>query len=111
MVRNSSPDLEGHIVPLPEAFNQAALGAIDRQIDTAIASNPETLTIEMSLIQAVDSAALNWLLAVQTRLAGLGIQMVIHNPSALATDVLVATRMEHRFQIVTPARRGESVDA
>ena len=111
MVCNSNPDLDGHIVPLPESFNQAALGAIDRQIDTAIAGNPTVLTIDMSLIQSVDSAALNWLLAVQTRLAGLGIQMVVHNPSALARDVFIATRMEHRFQIVTPALRGEAIDA
>jgi anti-anti-sigma regulatory factor len=107
MVRNSDSMMGDHYVELPEAFTQGSLGTVERLIDTAVAGNPELLTIDLSRVNAVDSAALNWLLATQTRLAGLGIQVLINSPSPLATDVFIATRMENRFQIVCSTRRPE----
>ncbi len=111
MIRNAEPDPGRGILELPESFTQASLGTIDRLMDTALAGNPELLNVDLGRISAVDSAALNWLIATQTRLAGLGIQMVLQNPSALITDVLIATRLEHRFQLMCNARKMETVNA
>jgi anti-anti-sigma regulatory factor len=111
MVHNADPETGRSSLELPESFTQASLGTIDRLMDTALAGNPELLKVDLSRINTVDSAALNWLLATQTRLAGLSIQMILQNPSALITDVLVATRMENRFQLVCNARKTEEVNA
>lgn len=108
MVRNSDPSLDGHSVALPDSFTQAALGILERQIDTAVADNPELLTLDLSDVSTVDSAALNWLLATQSRLSGLGIQLVLRHPSPLATDVLTATRLENRFQVSGNPRNSEA---
>jgi anti-anti-sigma factor len=111
MVRNSDPLMGDHCVELPEIFAQGSLGTVDRLVEAAIAGNPELINVDMSKVNSIDSAALNWLLATQTRLAGLGIQVLINSPSAMATDVFIATRLEHRFQIVCSTRRPEVLGA
>jgi len=104
MVRNIEPLLDKADVELPETFVQTSLGTLERAFEAAIARNPEPLTIGAGQVNAVDSAALNWLLGQQSRLASLSLQMVLQKPSALLRDALLATRLDHRFQLTGIAR-------
>jgi len=101
MVRNVTPDENAKIVSAPQHMTQTCLGSMDQQIEHALTEKASAILMDLSSLQAVDSASLNWLLQTQTRLALLKIELRIHNPSEIAHDVLLATRLDSRFTITT----------
>lgn len=102
MVRNSH--LEGRSAQLscPPTLAQASLAAMERQVDEALLAKPESVWVDLAAVQAVESAGLEWLIVVQSRLAAQGIQLVLKRPSKLMSDVLIATRLDSRFRIDSP---------
>ena len=101
MVRNITPDASAKIVSAPQHMTQTCLPGLDQQIDQALAGKPGAILLDLSALQAVDSASLNWLLQTQTRLAAQQVELRIHNPSDTCHDVLLATRLDSRFTITT----------
>ena len=109
MVRNVDTDVRLQLIHLPAHLAQGSLASLDRQVDQAIVAKTEVVGLEMSGVQTLDSAALNWLLTVQNRLAAQGIQMQLQHPSILCSDIFVATRLDHRFKIVAMATQDGEV--
>ena len=69
MVRNVNPDADSKIVSAPQHMAQTCLDSLDQQIEQALGSKPSAILLDLSQLQSVDSASLNWLLQTQTRLA------------------------------------------
>ena len=101
MVRNVNPDASARIVSAPQHMTQTCLPGLDQQIDQALAAKPSAILLDLSTLQAVDSASLNWLLQTLARLATQQVELRIHNPSETCHDVLLATRLDSRFTITT----------
>src|SRR5262249_32860753 len=78
---------------------QRTIPTLERRVDEVVVSKPEAIDFVMSSVQIVDSAGLNWLLAVQSRLETLGIHMRLVDLSPIMSDVLRATRLESRFTV------------
>jgi len=101
MVRNVEAEAVSRMVQPPQHITQAALAALDLQLAEAMLQKVANLGFNMSQVQSIDSAGLNWLLSAQNRLAQQGIHMVLHDPSPICLDVFVATRLEQRFKLAT----------
>ena len=99
MVRNN-PELEAHKIVAPSSLNQGNLAAMERQVDQALLRKPEAVWVELSAVQSVESAGLEWILMAQSRLAIQGIQLILRNPSPIMADILIATRLDSRFMVV-----------
>jgi anti-anti-sigma factor len=78
---------------------QRTLPALERRLDEVIAGKPGVIDLVLSAVQIVDSAGLNWLLSIQSRLETLGIRMRLVDPSPIMADVLLATRLDARFTV------------
>ncbi len=107
MVRNLEAPKRMQVITPPQNLAQPALVALEHQIDQAMLTRMETVAIDLSELQSIDSASLNWLLAAQNRLASQAIQMVLLEPSPLCLDVLTATRLDHRFKVRAKDMAGE----
>jgi anti-anti-sigma factor len=83
------------------------LTMLERQLDDAIARRATSVDLVLTSVQVIDSAGLIWLLSAKSRLdvAGIGFKLV--EPSAIVADILVATRLDTRFTIESPAATGE----
>jgi anti-anti-sigma factor len=96
------------VIPAAQQVVQRNLPALERRLDDAISSKPTIIDFAMSSVQVIDSASLDWLLAVATRLETAGIKMRLLDPSAVMADALLATRLDSRFVIETsPAESGQ----
>jgi len=93
--------IETQVVPvhLPQHVVQRTIPTIERLVDDAIASRPGVIDLAGGAVQIVDSAGLNWLLAISVRLETLQIRMRIANPSSILADALLATRLDGRLTI------------
>ena len=99
MVRSAGQSMQSVHVPVAQQVLQRTLATLERRIDEAVAGKPEAVDLMMSNVQLVDSAALNWLLAIRMRLETMGIQLRIVNPSPVMKDVLLATRLDTRLTV------------
>ena len=100
MVRQAGPGMHVVSVTAAQQLTQRTLPTLERRVDEAIHEKPEAIDFIMSAVQIVDSAALNWLLSLLARLETLGIRLRIVDPSAIISDVLLATRLDSRFTVV-----------
>ncbi len=99
MVRNVDLGLEPAQVTAPQQLNQQTIGAVERQIDEAISQRAPLVELNMSGVQIVDSAALNWLLDIDTRLKNSNSGLRLVKLTALVEDILLATRLDGRLNI------------
>lgn len=102
MVRNNLSDAQTQVLNSPPFLVENSLGALDHQIVQAMLQKPVALALDCSAIQAVDSAGLNWLLAVQSRLTMQSIAFFIQAPSPILTSIFLATRLDQRLKFVLP---------
>jgi anti-anti-sigma factor len=86
-------------ITAPQQVTQRTIPALERQIDDAVAGRPAFVDVALGQVQVIDSAALNWLLAVQARLDTLGSRLRLASPSPIVADVLAATRLDTRFPV------------
>src|ERR1035437_5110269 len=99
MVRNVEPSAGRVPITPPQQISQRTLTQLERQLDDAIARRATALEILLAGVQVIDSAGLNWLLTVKSRLEVAGIELVLVEPSAIVSDILMATRLDERFTI------------
>jgi anti-anti-sigma factor len=78
---------------------QRTVSSLERNVDDAIVGKPEVVDLILSSVLLVDSAGLNWLLSVQSRLQTMGIRLRLMDPSPIMADVLLATRLDSRFTV------------
>jgi anti-anti-sigma factor len=90
----------------PQQVVQRSIPTLERQVDDAVASRPQTIDLVVSAIQVVDSAGLNWMVALLQRLETLNIRLRLVNPSSIMSDALMATRLDARFTIQNSAQEG-----
>jgi anti-anti-sigma factor len=86
-------------VMISQQVVQRSIPMLERLVDDAVAARPQTIDLVVSGVQIIDSAGLNWLLALSSRLETLKIRMRLVNPSAIMADALLATRLDARFTI------------
>ena len=74
-----------HVVVAQQVGSAARLRrqAGSRKMDDAIAAKPECIDLVMSNVQVIDSAGLNWILTVQTRLEQTGTKLRNRQPSPI----------------------------
>ena len=106
MVR-TDPGMHSITVAAPQQISQRTIPTLERQVDEAIGSKPLTIDLNLSAVQILDSAALNWLLGLQVRLDGMGIRLRLADPPPLVVDIFMATRLDGRFVLM---RGGISCD-
>ena len=99
MVRSIERGMETVPIIASQQITQRTIPTMDRKVDEAITGKPGVVDMILSSVQIVDSAGLNWLLAVQTRLETMGIRMRLLDPSPIIADVLLATRLDSRFTV------------
>ena len=99
MVR-TDPGMHSTTIPAPQQVNQRTIPTLERQVEEAIGTKPLTIDLDLSAVQTLDSAALNWLLALQLRLDGMGIRLRLCELPALVSDIFMATRLDGRFSLV-----------
>ncbi len=99
MLRNAGPGMHAVTISAAQQFTQRTLATLERRVDEAIEEKPEAIDLILAAVQAIDSAALNWLLTVAGRLETAGIRLRLVDPSAIASDVLLATRLDSRFTV------------
>lgn len=104
MVRNIEPE-KSTAVQVPMQFTQPTLSVLDRMLETVIRERAAVVALDFSKVSQVDSAALNWLLALQDKVHANEGRVQINNPSDLMHDALLATRLETRFPIEVTTRR------
>lgn len=102
MVRNVEPQAKTVELTPPSNMNLQSIAPLEQAIEGALGHKPDVIMIKMNELVSIDSVGLNWLLAMQTQLAGLGIVLAIKNPNPLVHDILTATRLDHRFKIEHP---------
>lgn len=90
----------------PQQVVQRSIPTLERQVDDAVAARPQAIDLVVSAVQVVDSAGLNWVLALPQRLETLNIRLRLVNPSSIMADALMATRLDARFTIQTNAQEG-----
>jgi len=103
MVRNAEGSTQAVPITAPQQIVQRTIPALERRVDEVIAAKPPVIDFVVSSVQIIDSVGLNWLLQVQTRLETLGMKMRILDPSAIVSDVLLATRLDTRFTVTVSA--------
>jgi anti-anti-sigma regulatory factor len=91
----------------PAALSQNNLAALERQVDSVLSTGPSIVAVDVSNIDAAESAALEWLCALQNRIITNNAKMVLRKPSPVMRDILIATRLDHKFQIETATGGGE----
>jgi len=101
MVPSAGQTMQSVRVALAQQVLQRNLATLERRIDEVIAAKPEAVDLVMSNVQLIDSASLNWMLAMRIRLETAGIQLRIVNPSPVMQDVLLATRLDSRLTVIT----------
>ena len=101
MVRTAGQSMQSVHVAVAQQVLQRTLATLNAKSTKPSPGKPEAVDLMMSNVQLVDSAALNWLLAVRMRLETLGIQLRIVNPSPVMKDVLLATRLDSRLIVET----------
>ena len=72
---------------------------LERKFDDALAGKPAAIDLILSAVQIVDSAGLNWLVALQIRLESLGTRLRLVELSPVMADVLLATRLDTRLGV------------
>lgn len=96
-------NLEQHAVSVPiivpQQIVQRTIPPMELRVDEAIAGKPAVIDMILSNVLLIDSAGLNWLLSVQSRLETMGIHMRLLDPSPIMADVLLVTRLDSRFAI------------
>ncbi|HEY4329915.1 MAG TPA: STAS domain-containing protein [Phycisphaerae bacterium] len=98
MVRNEvDRGMQSVSIVAAQQIIQRTLPTLERKVDDAIVGKPEAIDLILSGVQIVDSAGLNWLIAVNGRLESLGIPLRLRDPSPVMADVLLATRLDSRF--------------
>lgn len=104
----SSVDAGIDTVPIiaSQQMVQRTIPPLERQIDDALAAKPAVIDVVLSGVLLTDSAGLNWLLAVQSRLETMGIRMRLVDPSPIMADVLLATRLDSRFTVEVSGASG-----
>lgn len=101
MVRNIQPDHHTQVLNAPTVLNESILGSLDHQIVQAVLLKPTALALDCTPVQSVDSATLNWLLAVQSRLAMQDIHFFIQNASPYLQSIFIATRLDNRLKFAS----------
>src|SRR3954452_15693295 len=99
MVRSIERGMETVPIIAPQQIVQRTIPTIERKGKEAIVGKPGMVDVVLSAVQIVDSAGLNWLLAVQTRLETMGIRMRLLDPSPIMAYVLLATRLYSRLKV------------
>ena len=102
MVRNIHAENSPRIVAAPAQFIETNLAALDHEIIQIVLAKPESLALDLSQVQAVDSGALNWMLSLQSRMNTQQIRFSLASPSMLCESVLTATRLDQRFRVTYP---------
>ena len=105
MVRMLDPGIQAVTITAPQQIVQRTIPTLERQVDDALVSG-HGIDLILSQVQIIDSAGLNWLLQMQMRLTTLGKKLRLVDLSAILADVLVATRLEQRFSIMTSNAQG-----
>jgi len=108
MVRMLDPGMQAVPVTAPQQIVQRTVPTLERQVDDALGTAGQGVDLILSQVQIVDSSGLNWLLQTQARLETLGKKLRLVDPSPIFSDVLVATRLEQRFNIMTSTGQGGS---
>ena len=108
MVRNLESDPTMVLINVPQQLTAKSATALERQVDEAIVHKPGGITLNLSAVQTVDSAGLNWLLSLQKRLATHAMHLALQDPSPLIQDAFLATRLDSRFRFVHTAKEGEA---
>ena len=106
MGRDTDSTAQAILITAPPQFNARALGLLDRQVDDAISQHFLFVDLDMSAVEMVDSAALNWLLTTQDRFNASEICLRLIRARALVTDIFLATRLEGRFTVQTAVEAG-----
>jgi anti-anti-sigma regulatory factor len=83
----------------PQQIVQRTIPALELHVDDAVAAKPAVVDMILAGVLIIDSAGLNWLLAVQSRLETLGLRLRLLDPPPIISDVLLATRLDSRFTI------------
>jgi anti-anti-sigma factor len=89
-----------------QQVTQRTLPALERRLDEVLAAKPDVVDVLLAAVQIVDSAGLNWLLSIQSRLETLGARLRLVDPSPIMADVLLATRLDARFTVEVTAAPG-----
>lgn len=89
-----------------QQVTQRTLPALERRLDEVLAGKPPVVDLVLAAVQIVDSAGLNWLLSIQSRLETLGIRLRLVDPSPVMADVLLATRLDARFIVEVTGAAG-----
>src|SRR6188768_932748 len=72
---------------------------LERKFDDVLAAKPEAVDLNLSAVQIIDSAGLNWLLSMKSRLETLGTRLRLVDLSPVMVDALLATRLETRLGV------------
>ena len=99
MVRNADGVMQAVSIAAAQQVLSRTLAQLERKVDEAIAGKPPFVDLVVSNVQIIDSAGLNWMLAVQGRLETLGIKLRLVDPSSIMVDVLMATRLDTRLTV------------
>ncbi len=101
MVRNADPGTQAIPINAPQQVTQRTIAPLEREIDDAIAAKQPIVDISLAQVETIDSSGLNWLLSVQGRLETVGLKLRLIDPSPLMVDVLLATRLDSRFTVIS----------
>ena len=99
MVGNPDVVMQAISIAVAQQVLTRTLPLLERKVDEAVVAKPQAVDLLMSNVQIIDSAGLNWILAVQTRLETMGIKLRLVDPSPIIADVLLATRLDSRLTI------------
>jgi anti-anti-sigma regulatory factor len=94
------------VVQVPAHFNQPTILVLERQLEPLLRAQERVITLDFSKVSLVDSAALNWLLELQQRMAATMAQLQIRSPSVVMRDAFIATRLDSRLKIITESPAG-----
>jgi anti-anti-sigma regulatory factor len=100
-IDKEDPGMKSHVITAPQQILQRNIPTIERQFDDAVAAKATVVDFVLSAVQIVDSAGLNWLLSCQGRLESMGMKLRMVDPSPLMADVLLATRLDTRFLVIS----------
>ncbi len=99
MVRDTNAVMQAVAVAAGQQVLTRTLPQLERKVDEAVAAKPPFVDLNVSNVQIIDSAGLNWILSLESRLETLGIKLRLLDPSPIMTDVLLATRLDSRLVI------------
>jgi len=108
-VDNPAPSVPGTVISTPQQISQRTLVVLERQVDDAIAQRVAAVNIDLAATQIIDSVGLNWLATTHARLATANIPLRLIEIPLIVSDILMATRLDARFTILTANGNGEGV--